>query len=70
MTLEVVVVVEGEVILVHVLEAGLVNALEVVLKIVAVAAGLKASHGTGQEVVPSLQQGVTQGHLRQEIETL
>ena len=58
MTLEVVVVVDDEVTLNHVLEADLLNVLEVVLKIDT--AGLKASHMTNQEVVPSLQLGVVQ----------
>ena len=64
MILEVVVVKNG-VTLDHVLEADLVNALEVVLKIDTV--GLKASHVTSQEVVPSLQLGAVQDQHHQEI---
>ena len=65
MTLEVVVAIEDEVTLDHVLEADLLNALEVVLKIDT--AGLRASHMTSQEVVPSLQLGVIQDQHHQGI---
>ncbi len=70
MTLEVVVV-ESEATLDHVvaLEADLVNALEVVLKIDILEAGLKASHMTIQDVIPSHQLGVIQDHHPQEINT-